>query len=246
MWPKGTGQGHRQSPRLGKEFQNSGGDDAQRAFGANEKLLQVVAGVVLQQAAHAVPDLACRQNHLQPEHQVARVAVGEHACTAGVGRDVSTDAAGALGSERQREEHAGLRGSLLQSFQDHTRLRNDRPARGIHCPYAVEPLQGEDELASALVGYLPAHQPRIAALRHDGRAGLVGNPHDRRDFIRGAGPQHRRRAAMVIAAPLPQIRRHLVRVRADVRSADDGGEARQQILVILDGGHGRDSSLVGR
>ena len=41
--------------RRRKELQHGGGDDAERALGADEQLLQVVAGVVLAQAAQAVP-----------------------------------------------------------------------------------------------------------------------------------------------------------------------------------------------
>ena len=52
-------------PRRGKQLQHRGGDDAERAFGADEELLQVVAGVVLAQAAQAVPDRGRRQARLR-------------------------------------------------------------------------------------------------------------------------------------------------------------------------------------
>ena len=39
-----------------EELQHRRGDDAERAFGADEELLQVIAGVVLAQRAQAVPD----------------------------------------------------------------------------------------------------------------------------------------------------------------------------------------------
>ena len=44
----------------GEQLQHGGGDDAQRAFGADEQVLQVVAGVVLAQPPQAVPDLGRR------------------------------------------------------------------------------------------------------------------------------------------------------------------------------------------
>src|SRR5258708_37666856 len=47
----GRGIGLRQR----KEFQNRRGDYAERSFGPDEKLLQVIAGVVLAQAAQALP-----------------------------------------------------------------------------------------------------------------------------------------------------------------------------------------------
>ena len=43
-------------PRLRKELQHRGGDDAERALGADEEVLQVVAGVVLAKRAQSVPD----------------------------------------------------------------------------------------------------------------------------------------------------------------------------------------------
>ena len=52
-------------PRLRKQAQHRGGDDAERALRADEQLLQVVAGVVLAQASQAVPDAPVGQDHLQ-------------------------------------------------------------------------------------------------------------------------------------------------------------------------------------
>ena len=49
----------RRRPRI--QLQRRRGDDAERAFAADEQVAQVVAGVVLAQAAQAVPDLALRR-----------------------------------------------------------------------------------------------------------------------------------------------------------------------------------------
>ena len=55
--------------RLGlrKQLEYRRGDDAERAFGADEQVAQVVAGVVLAQAAQAVPDLALRRDDFQAQ-----------------------------------------------------------------------------------------------------------------------------------------------------------------------------------
>ncbi len=45
---------------------------------ADEELLQVVAGVVLAQAAQPVPDAAVGEHHFEPEHEVARIAIAQH------------------------------------------------------------------------------------------------------------------------------------------------------------------------
>ena len=94
--------------RRREELQHRGGDDAERAFGADEELLQVVAGVVLAQAAQAVPDAAVGKHDLDAQRQLARVAEAQHRGAAGVGRQVAADRAAALGGERQRK-HAGPR-----------------------------------------------------------------------------------------------------------------------------------------
>ena len=46
-----TDEGRRLRARIGKEPKRSGGDDAERPFGADEEALHVVAGVVLAQLA---------------------------------------------------------------------------------------------------------------------------------------------------------------------------------------------------
>ena len=62
--------------RLRMQLQHRGGNDAQRAFGADEKLFQVVAGVVLAQRAQPVPYAPVGEHRFQPEHLVARVGPG--------------------------------------------------------------------------------------------------------------------------------------------------------------------------
>ena len=46
-------EGRRLRARIGKQPERSGGDDAERPFGADEEALHVVAGVVLAQLAQA-------------------------------------------------------------------------------------------------------------------------------------------------------------------------------------------------
>ena len=50
---------------------------AERAFGADEQVLEVVAGVVLAQLGEEIGDAPVGQHHLDAERQVARVAVGD-------------------------------------------------------------------------------------------------------------------------------------------------------------------------
>jgi len=68
------------------QAQHDAGDDAQRALAADEQLLQVVARVVLHHLVQAGDDGAVGQHPFEPEHQLARHAVADHAIAAGVGR----------------------------------------------------------------------------------------------------------------------------------------------------------------
>ena len=86
--------------RLGEQLEHGGGDDAQRALGADEQVLEVVAGVVLLEFAQVIEHLAGRQHHLDAEAEFAGIAIGEHAGAAGVGGKVAADLAGSLRRER--------------------------------------------------------------------------------------------------------------------------------------------------
>ena len=103
---------------LREQLQRRGGDDAERAFAADEQVAQVVAGVVLAQPAQAVPDLAVGGDDLEAEAQVARRAVAQHLRAAGVGRQIAADRATAFGRQAEREQQAGVGGRLLHRLQD--------------------------------------------------------------------------------------------------------------------------------
>src|SRR5882672_7674201 len=88
-------------PGKGKELQDRRGDHPERAFRADEELLEIVAGVVLAQAAQAIPYLARGKHDLQAQDELARVAIAQHPRAPRVGRQVAADFAAALGSETQ-------------------------------------------------------------------------------------------------------------------------------------------------
>ena len=62
-------QRRRACARRREELQHGGRDDAERSFGADEQVLEVVAGVVLAQAAQSVPDATVGQHDFQPHAQ---------------------------------------------------------------------------------------------------------------------------------------------------------------------------------
>ena len=87
--------------RLGEELDRGGGDDAKGALAADEKLLKVVASVVLAKASQPVPDLPVRQYHLEAQGQLAGIAVAQHRYPASVGRQIAADLAAALGADKE-------------------------------------------------------------------------------------------------------------------------------------------------
>ena len=99
--------------RFREELQGRGGNDPERAFAADKELLQIVAGVVLAQPAQTVPDPPVGQHDLEPQRQLAGIAVAQHRDAAGIGRQIAADLAAALGSEAQREQPVRLGGRLL-------------------------------------------------------------------------------------------------------------------------------------
>ena len=83
----------------GVELENRLGDDAEGALGADEQMLQIIAGVVFAQAAEAAPDAAVGKHHFQTQNQIAGVAVAQHADTAGIGGEIAADAAASFCAE---------------------------------------------------------------------------------------------------------------------------------------------------
>ena len=97
----------------GNSFRARGGDDAERALGADEQGFHVVAGVVLAQALQARQHPAVGQHHFEAQHQVAHHAVAQDRRAAGIGREVAADLRGALRSQAQGEQALGIaRGAL--------------------------------------------------------------------------------------------------------------------------------------
>ena len=91
-----TDERGRPGARIWKEAERSGGDDAERSFGADEQALQVVAGVVLAQLAQGVDDAPVGENGFDAGDEVARIAIGDDGDAARIGRNVAADGAGSF------------------------------------------------------------------------------------------------------------------------------------------------------
>ena len=89
---------------------------------------------------------------------------------------------------------------------------------------------------------LPADQPRIAALGHDGEPGVAAETDHGHDLNRGAGGEQDRCSAVILVAPLHEMRRDGVRVRGVAARGERGGEGVECEGV---GGHGEGCSGYG-
>ena len=196
--------------RIWRKLHGHGRDDAQGAFGADEQLLQVDPAIVLPKRRQSVEDAAVRQDHFQTEDQLARHPVSQHVDAAGIGGDVAAYAAGALGAERQREEHALFGHRVLEFGQDAACLDHRRKVVGIDLAYPVHSFQAENDLVRIGVRRRPENETCITALRHDRKAKLAARPDRLRDLLGRAGPQHGHRIAGHIAMPIAAIGQHLV------------------------------------
>ena len=188
--------------RLWREFQHGGGDDPQRALGADEQLAQAVAGVVLAQPAQTVPDRAVGQHHLQPQHQVARIAVTHRVVAAGVDRQHAADLRGALGRNRQRQQAAGFGGGKLGGLQGDAGLDRQRHVHRVEVADTVQASGAEHKFRAVLGRDRAADHGGVAALRHHRCAGLGAQLDHRGEFLRRGGTDHRAGAALVQAAPV--------------------------------------------
>ena len=103
--------------------QRGRGDDAQRAFAADEQVAQVVAGVVPCAGPDRPSHTAVGRDHLQPQAQLARIAEAQHLGAAGVGRQVAADGAAAFGGQVAQNSRAGIRRGLPQPPVARSRLR---------------------------------------------------------------------------------------------------------------------------
>ena len=149
-----------------------GRDDAERALGADEELLEIVAGVVLAHRwSHDVQDAAVCEHHLQAEHVLLERAVAQEAQTAGVGGHVAADVAAALGAQVERHHERMRAQVLVKVLEDAAALAAHDVRVRVDGEDAIEALGRDDQLV--VDGHTAAHEARVAALRTHGETLLV-------------------------------------------------------------------------
>ena len=184
------------------QLERGSGDHAQRAFAADHQVAQVVARVVFAQSGQAVPDLALRIDHLQPQAQIARIAIAQHLRAAGVGGQIAADGAAALGRQAQGKEQTGRACVLLQVLQDAAGLDGDRQVGLVDGQDLIHALQAEHHLRARCVGGRAHHQSGVAPLGHDADAVACTGLHHLCHFLGGGRSHHRQRLAAAAFAPV--------------------------------------------
>ena len=207
------------------QAQHGCGDHAERAFGAEEELLQVVAGVVLAQAAQPIPHPAVGQHHFHAEHLLARGSIAQHVDPAGVGRKVAADLAAAFGGERERKQAPGVRRRGLHRGEHAAGLHRRRIVEEVEAADAVHASEREHDLAPRPRGHRAADQAGVAALRHHRQALARAQGDHLRDLFGASRAYHAFGRAAVLLAPVRKVR-FRVRSRGEhVRRTYNIGEA---------------------
>ena len=228
------GPGCQACHRLRVELERCGGDDAQRAFAADEQVAQVIAGVVLAQAGQAVPDVPLRRDHFKAQTQVARVAVAHHLRAARVGCQVTADGAAAFGGQTERKQKAGLFRSFLQGLQNTAGVHRHGHVGRVDVSHRIHALQAQHHLPARAIGNRADHQPGIATLGDDAHAGCYTGLHDGRYLLRAAGPRHGQRLAARTFAPVLFIGCQ-VAANQHMRSAGDAAQRFNQRGWVVHG-----------
>ena len=109
------------------QLQHGRGDDAERAFPADEEVLEVVARGVLHEGAASVPDRAVGEHRFDPHDVVAHVAVANDIVAAGVGCDAAAHRRRAASTPVGGEHPVDRLRGVLDGLDGDTGLRRDCP-----------------------------------------------------------------------------------------------------------------------
>ena len=189
--------------RRGEELKRGGGDDAERAFAADEELADVIASGVFVQRGKVGEQAAVGQHHFQPEHQITRGAVAHHVQPAGVTGDVAADLAGAFAGEAERKQPPGLGCGFLHVLQNRAGFHGYGVVGQAEAADAVEPREIEQNTA---VWHSRAAQAGVAALRGN-RHAMFGTPaHQLLHIFHAIGHHRGGSLADITAAPVGKQR----------------------------------------
>ncbi len=201
--------------------------DTQGALGADEKVFEVVAGVVLQHPVHGGQHGAIGEHGFQSQHQAAHHSVAHHSHAARVGGDVAADGRGRPATQVQGKHQAGAFRFLLRSLQRDARLDAHRAAGHVNVLNPSQRLHRQNDVG--LGSSRPVNQPRQSAVRHHYLAPRMTQPHHSGN-LRGVLGAHQDLSA-------DHAGKRIVRALAELLSghdtviAYDGAQIAQQLRV---------------
>ena len=168
--------------------QRGRGDDAERAFGADQQLVEAVAAIVLLEARQAVVDRAVGQHRLDPRDQRAHRPEAQHLRAAGIGRDQPADGAAAARARASAGSACPTSPArVVEIGEDHPRFGDREPGLGADRADAVHPPQRQDQ-RRAVRGRRRARRPS-PVLPPCGTSGtpMLGRQRDDRRDLFGRG-----------------------------------------------------------
>ena len=148
---------------------------------------------------------------------------------AGIRREIAADRAGACRREPERELPSRLVGGGARGIERHAGFDDHRVGGRIHFTHGVHAGQRKDDGIAFHRG-LASDEAGVAALRHDGGAGLVTEREDGRDLLARLWPHDAAGAAFVEVARLAEIGSDVRRHFDDVGGADNGAQAREEVV----------------
>ncbi len=207
-----------------EQLQCCGRDDPERAFGPDEKVFQVIAGVIFFEGGKQVHDPPVRDNHLKPEAERPGVAIAHHPQTACIGGKIAADPASPARAEIKREQQSFSLGTALDGFQNAACLNHHGVAFKIEAKHLIHPFQRQHNGITAGIRGCAAAKTGITALGDNRHAVFIGVGENAADFIGGTGMHHRRCRAGVMLAPVGQVRRGFIRIGDDGFGPADRGQ----------------------
>ena len=171
----------RHALRIAREPHPDLGDDAERAFAADNRADQVGPRRILGRPAD-LHDLAVGRDQLHAQHVVDRDAILERVRPAGIRGHVAADRARPLARRIGRVVKAGARQVLVQRRVHDARLDHGVAIAQIHFQNVAHPREHDHHAAAHRQA--AAGQARAGPARHKRHAVLVAELHDRRNFAR--------------------------------------------------------------
>ena len=179
--------GKRADPCRGaaRQPQHGAGDDAERALGADQQLLDVIALIGLGDLREIGEHGAVRQHRLEAENALSHGAVAKGLAAAGIGRDHAADGGAVAGADIDAGRQPMSGRGLLEGAERHAGLDQRRPGARVECDDPLHPAQRHDHRPRG--GRGAAGNARATALGNDGDTLPAAQRDDRRHRLGGLG-----------------------------------------------------------